>query len=375
MIIGMVLPSYKQTGPVIVSSLIAKGVSDLDNNCSFVFISLRKNEEKASAWLKKTLEEKVCYYELGMGQFPNNSTLNKLRDIVKAEKIGIIHSHCYWPTVICSKIDTVRKIVTIHEQTKISLKHDYGDIISRLFIPMFVRAIKKYTKVIAVSDSTRTHILSLLKNFHVRDFSVILNGVEDSFTISESNKETGQIRFASFCNLTKNKNIMLAIKGFSALLKSNISNFAYDIYGDGPEYKKIRDYIRSEKIQKHVRLMGTIPREEVLSVFNEYNAIIALSFSEGLSLVAIESLMMGKPLLCSNIDSFKGIVDSGDNGYLFDNRELKDFTEKIANLLKNPDGLKELSCNARRRYLSQFTVKKMAEKYLDTYRFLSFTDK
>jgi glycosyltransferase involved in cell wall biosynthesis len=369
MIIGTVLPSYRQTGPIIASSLIAKGVSELDNNCSFVFISLRKNEEKASAWLKETLGESGRYYELEMERFPNRNTINELKDIVEIEKIDILHSHCYWPTVIGSKINAVPKVVTIHEQTKISIKNDYGEIISRFFMPAFINAIRKYAKIVAVSDSAHSHVLSLIKNRHVPDFSVILNGVEDHYS-GNIRKTDDKTHFASFCNLTKNKNISFAIKGFNALLKRGISNFTYGIYGNGPEYKKLRNYIQSERLQNHVFLKGTVPRNKVFPIFEEYDAIIALSFSEGLSLVAIESQMMGKPLLCSHINSFEEILNNGYNGYFFDNNDLEDFVDKIVNILNNPDRIKELSYNSRKRYLSRFTIKMMAEKYLDSYRYL-----
>ncbi|HQQ67155.1 MAG TPA: hypothetical protein PLO55_13560, partial [Thermotogota bacterium] len=65
--IGMIVPSFKQKGPIIVAGLIAKGIRKIDKSHDFVFVSLRKNDEEVSAWLTNSLDNGVKYYELGMG--------------------------------------------------------------------------------------------------------------------------------------------------------------------------------------------------------------------------------------------------------------------------------------------------------------------
>jgi len=366
----MIVPSFKQKGPIIVAGLIAKGIRKIDKSHDFVFVSLRKNDEEDSAWLTNSLDNGVKYYELGMGKLPTKRVLTDIIQIAKNEKIDILHSHSYWPTVITAKVNEIKKIITVHEETKTSLEYDYGVIIAQMFIKKFLGSLRKYQKTVFVSETVRNHILSLQKyEENLKDCDVILNGVEDSYrkpTVpNEINNKT--VAFASFSVLNKRKNIILALKAFTNLKRQHIKSFKYDIYGSGPELNDLIEYSERNDLAENINFKGMIARNEVLRAIPNYDVVIMPSLSEGLSLAAIEAQMLAKPLICSDIASFKEIITEGYNGLLFSNNDVEDLVRKLVFITRNRSLINELSFNSRNRYLQKFELGVTARRYLNVY--------
>jgi len=305
-----------------------------------------------------------------MGKLPTKRVFTDITQIAKKEKIDILHSHSYWPTVITSKARNFKKIVTVHEQTKISLEYDYGVVIARLFIKKFLDSLRRYPKPIFVSETVRNHILSLQENGeYFKDHDVILNGVEDSYSEpripNEKNKKI--VAFASFSSLNKVKNIILTLKAFNYLKRLGINSFIYDIYGGGPEYDALINYTKKNDLEKNVNFIGEITRNKVLEAIRKYDVVIMPSLSEGLSLAAIEAQMLSKSLICSDISSFKEIITEGYNGLFFKNNDVEDLVSKLFYVIRNQSLISELSYNSRSRYLQKFELGVMARRYLDVY--------
>ena len=89
---------------------------------------------------------------------------------------------------------------------------------------------------------------------------------------------------------------------------------------------------------------------------------------ELLGLVLLESMACETPVICTNVGGMPEIVENGENGFIvqpYDSQELK---TKIQYLIDNPDEVKRMGRNGRKKILEKFTWEKVAERCIGAYR-------
>ena len=86
------------------------------------------------------------------------------------------------------------------------------------------------------------------------------------------------------------------------------------------------------------------------------------STTEGCSLSLIEAMLMTKPILVSDIPSFREVITDGINGIFFKNKDPEDLADRLFFLIHNKDLREKLGENARSSALNKFTLYKMLDQ-------------
>lgn len=109
------------------------------------------------------------------------------------------------------------------------------------------------------------------------------------------------------------KGILDLIAGFK-LVAQNDRDFGLDIIGPAkPETRdRLMQIIESAGLAGQIRLMGAMPRSDVLKVMTRYSAFVLLSTNETFGLVFVEAMLTGVPVIY--------LRDSGIDGYEFASR-------------------------------------------------------
>ena len=121
-------------------------------------------------------------------------------------------------------------------------------------------------------------------------------------------------------------------------LKEEGYNFTWTIVGGGDGFSQLRDLIQSSDLEKTVTMTGALknpyPRMASADIF------ALLSRYEGLPNTIYESLILGVPVLATNVGGINEQIDDGKNGWLVDNNE-DSIAEKIRYLLMNQNVVHE----------------------------------
>ena len=124
------------------------------------------------------------------------------------------------------------------------------------------------------------------------------------------------------CNLASKKTILFVgrmdpLKGLSNLLEAiSILQPRNDfqllvIGGDGKnetEYQRMLDLIRENNISSMVIPLGSIPHEDMYLYYNAADFCIIPSYYESFSLVALESLSCGTPILSTDVGEVRDMI-------------------------------------------------------------------
>lgn len=92
------------------------------------------------------------------------------------------------------------------------------------------------------------------------------------------------------------------------------SDVLFAIAGDGPLRSQLEREITAFHLTDRFRLLGF--RQDVQNVIAASDLFVSSSLWEGLPIVAVESILLGKPLVLTNVGGNPEVVIEGKNGYI-----------------------------------------------------------
>ena len=94
----------------------------------------------------------------------------------------------------------------------------------------------------------------------------------------------------------------------------------------------------------NVTLLGEISDEEKASLLSGATLYIApQTGGESFGIVLVEAMAAGTAVVASDIAAFAAVLDNGNAGELFSNRDSKSLAEKIGALLRDPERVEALT--------------------------------
>ena len=129
-------------------------------------------------------------------------------------------------------------------------------------------------------------------------------------------------------------------------LKSEGLDFELVLVGDGPMRSELETIIRHHGLDDTVVLAGWKTDVEVRQALSESRALVMASFAEGLPVVIMESLAMGRPVVSTNIAGVAELVQPGVSGWLVPAGAVEPLAEKMRLVLEMP--VEELAEYGRR---------------------------
>lgn len=107
------------------------------------------------------------------------------------------------------------------------------------------------------------------------------------------------------------------------------------LIGTGPLQKKHMETIENLGINEYIKVLGSIPNNEMAEYLNISDVYVTTSLSDGTSLSLLEAMACGLPIIATDVPAnLEWIVDSY-NGFVVPRRDPEELAEKIIYLLQN----------------------------------------
>lgn len=169
---------------------------------------------------------------------------------------------------------------------------------------------------------------------------------------------TKGIKFIAVGRLTE-------IKGFERLLRvvnelKDLYDFELWILGQGHLYEKLNDYIVQNGLS-NVHLLGY--HNNPYAYMKQADYLVCSSFSEGYSTVAIESLILGVPVITTDCSGMNEILKTNKYGYIVENSEIG-IKNGLEYILKEQETVANITTNAR-KYSQTCNFDSALEKYIE----------
>lgn len=214
----------------------------------------------------------------------------------------------------------------------------------------------------------------LLQNKFELDFSYIPNIVNTEYFECGKKDDDNYFDYIHIAFLDTKKNQSMLINAFYRAFKTD-KNIRLAIVGDGPEYNNLKNTIDSLGMQDQIRMYGRADREEVRTLLQQSDAFVLSSYYETFSIVVIEAMACGLPVIATKCGGPESIINSNKLGLLSDINE-KALARELLKLYINRG---EYDSKFIRQYTEdnfseEAIVKKLSSVYSRTIQYMcSFT--
>ncbi len=235
-----------------------------------------------------------------------------------------------------------------------------------------LKACKKVDKIIVNSEYMRSKVITLF-GISREKIAVIPNGI-DLKKFSVRDKRTA---------LDGNPAILFVghlwwIKGVDVLLrammrlKSALPEAKLHIVGDRHEHEHEKDYRRLAKrlsLEEEVIFHGAVPYSKIPYYFKSATLCVIPSLHEGFSLTMLEAMASGTPIVASDIERFREILQDGENALLFKSGDAVSLSAAILKLSTDSSLRKKITQSASKTVLN-YSWDSIAERYVSLYKSL-----
>ncbi|MCF7859081.1 MAG: glycosyltransferase [Candidatus Cloacimonetes bacterium] len=296
-----------------------------------------------------------------IGLFLFFSTFNLIKSLHSINHFDLIHAHFIQPSGIAAsmigeKID-VPVVITEH------FGRLNDDLENRSMQSLIKKTFEKIDKLIVVSERLQNELLK--KGYDDSKITVIPNGVDMTKFIpnKKPRQVLNQINLISIGNLIENKGYRFLIKAIKLLVEKNI-NVKLRIIGEGILREELQKMIEDYDLLDHVTLIGEVKHDLIFDYLDTAHMLIHPSLIESFSVVTIEALACGLPVVvtaCGGPENFVNkrvgvVVNKGDS------RELASGINYVINNYDkyDPDEICEY---CRNNFSYEIIIKKISDLY------------
>ena len=294
--------------------------------------------------------------------------------------LDVVHLHLGSPPATLAALRYIKKrkkpfVVTHH----LDPEWNYGSIIRRVLVFIYAKyyvkkALSRSDVVIALSENF-LNMSKFLSDYRTK-IEIIPNGInlkdfDTTYTKIEARERLGvspDDRIILFVGaLTERKGPQVLLRAMPIIL------------GDAPDSRAIvvgssTDYLKSlEKlahdlgIESNIEFTGFVDDATKVMYYKSADVFVLPSFSEAFPIVILEASVCGLPLVVSNLEAFRTIVEDGHNGIFTKTGDENDLAEKIIYLLKNEDVRNRMGESAREK-VGDYSWDGVAEETEKVYR-------
>jgi glycosyltransferase involved in cell wall biosynthesis len=275
-------------------------------------------------------------------------------------------------------------VLTIHDMSTL-LFPTHREIRNTLHEQRFRRGAARASRVIAVSESTRRDVESVL-HVPAERIRVIYSAPDPAYTADGHDPAQDRqmlerysisLPFILYAGAIRpQKNISRLVEAF-AVVRQQLEN--HPIYGDlklviiGEElskYPSVRSAVHESRIAHAVRFLGFVPIETLKVFYRAASAFAFPSLYEGFGLAPLEAMSCGTPVVASNIPAL--IEATGDSAELVSPDNPFDIARGLRAVLLDDDRRQQLS-EAGRRQARRFDWDQTAAAVLSVYQEAAFT--
>jgi glycosyltransferase involved in cell wall biosynthesis len=249
-------------------------------------------------------------------------------------------------------------------------------IISRKSVKIFLtvhgmrnqlRYIEKYNKVFAISNAVQKDIWERFKYKTI----VVENGIYFEKIKQKENYTFKIFKIVQVGRLEHElKGQHILIYAIDKLIKVyNINNIKVDFIGEGNSIMILKKIVMDLKLSQNIRFLGLKDKEYVYEHIADYDLLVQPSLSEGFGLTVVEGVAAKVPVVASDIDGPKEIINKIGTGFLCKVADPDDLAKKIIDVIQvyKSGNIINIVNESFNNCINQYNIKKTVSEYLNNY--------
>jgi len=294
----------------------------------------------------------------------DRATIADIRELVDRTGADVVHAHGYKAdiyTYFALRGIRVPLVSTCHTWYDTDLSVSIYGMLDRF-------ALRKYTRVVAVSDDVRQRLLKA--GVRAENIRMVRNGIDlgpfdganalhCADTMHDHQPMVGLVG-----RLAWEKGVDLFLEAAAEVLVE-IPETRFKVVGEGPDREKLERLIDTLNIRESVNLLGR--REDMASVYASLDVMVSSSRQEGLPMAILEGMASGLALVATAVGEVPKVVVDGRTGLLVAAEDAGLLAAGILDLLHNHVKRRRLGAAARQLIEEEYSAARMTADYLRVY--------
>lgn len=226
-------------------------------------------------------------------------------------------------------------------------------------------------QIISVSRDLKNYLVSYgIQNTKIK---VIHNGISQNLV----KPQTSSVKIKDSLGLPRDALVigtlgrMVRVKGHDIFLEGakKIVQKYPDVYfvlaGDGPLMKDAQAWKKANDLDDNVKIVGF--RDDPYNILNILDIFVLTSRHEGIPMVLLEAMCLGKPLIVTEVGGIPEIISEGKNGILIAPGDSQIFADSCMELIRNGKLRNMIGQQSKQDLLEKHTAEATAEKVVLLY--------
>ncbi|HEX4635426.1 MAG TPA: glycosyltransferase family 4 protein [Rhizomicrobium sp.] len=220
--------------------------------------------------------------------------------------------------------------------------------------------IRRSAFVVAISSYCRSQLYRNVEQHYWDKIRVVHCGIDTGFSALETVTPCEAPRLVCVGRLCGEKGQLLLVQAAAVLAREG-HKFKLVLVGDGELRPTIAQFIHGQGLAGHVEMIGWASADRVKQEMLAARAMVLPSFAEGLPIVLIEAMILGRPVLTTYVAGIPELVVDGRTGWLFPAGSLDELVKAMQSCLETSGGtLKVMGELARIRALERHGIDEQA---------------
>jgi N-acetyl-alpha-D-glucosaminyl L-malate synthase BshA len=310
------------------------------------------------------------HYPLFDHQLYTLALAGKIIDVIKYEKIDILHVHYAIPHTISGilakqimgETHNFKLVTTLHgtDITLVGLEPAFHPLVKySLDQSDAVTAVSNYLAEKTVQNFNPSNKIEVIYNFIDPEFYKR----HDTYNLKSQLAPYGEKVLMHISNFRPVKRVSDTIKILKEIIKKHSAKLL--LVGDGPDRTECENLVRELNLNEHVRFLGK--QTSIVELLSIADLFLLPSQSESFGLSALEAMSCGVPVIGSNIGGIPEVVAHGETGYVAELGDVERMAKYAISLFDNPKKLKIFSENARKVAIEKFDSNIIVPQYIKLY--------
>jgi glycosyltransferase involved in cell wall biosynthesis len=277
-------------------------------------------------------------------------------------RVEIVHAHnaAWRKSVVAARYADIPCIWTLHGYHTGWLRQQRR----------WIRSAVRYTRfLVGVEQGVTDLIRSEVKTSGIDQAVCIPNGVPDGSLaplaedVAAKLPARGRV-IGMATRMAPPKDHFTLLRAFH-IVQKELPDVRLLLVGDGVLRAEIEALSNHLGIAEKVTFTGY--RSDVASVIKLVDVFVHSSLSESISVAILEAMSVQRPIVATAVGGTPGLLANGECGLLVPPGDVEAMAQAILELLTNKTKAEELARRARGRFLQEYTIDRMGERYLELY--------
>ncbi len=232
-----------------------------------------------------------------------------------------------------------KMVVTIHDLIYLLLPEAVSSPMAKHYASFMINsALKKAERVITVSNHTREDLLDVFGEQYSAKIKVIHEASGKNFQRVNDKARIADVRcryrlseriILYVGSVKPHKNIPTLLEVFARLKAWGVPHQLV-ICG---RWDKKEEHLKDKISDRHVRYLGEIPVEDLVTLYSIADVLVHLSLYEGFGLTVLEAMQCGVPVVVSDSSSLPEVA--GTAAFVVSPHNLEQIADTVYNVLVN----------------------------------------